>query len=188
MNEIVHADQQLFLYLNSLGTETFDAFWMFITNKFSAIPLYVALLVLCFVKLGWRKTILVLVMVALMIAGTDQLANAFKYGFERLRPCYTEGIADVMRLVKDGCGGKYSYFSAHSASSMAVAVFFGKLFKPYFKWLLPVLLVWSVAVGYSRVYIGVHFPLDVLTGFFFGTLIALLISWLFKKLVLRFKL
>ncbi|SFU32749.1 undecaprenyl-diphosphatase [Pustulibacterium marinum] len=188
MNEIVHADQQLFLFLNNLGTTTFDSFWMFITNKWSSIPLYALLLVLCFVKLGWKRTLLVLVMVALMIAGTDQLANAFKYGVERLRPCHTESLLDQMRLVKPYCGGQYGYFSAHAASSMAVAVFFGKLFKPYLKWMLPLLLLWSITVGYSRIYIGVHFPLDVLTGYFFGTLIALLISVLNKKLVLRFKL
>ncbi|GLB53214.1 phosphatase PAP2 family protein [Neptunitalea chrysea] len=188
MEELIKLDHQLFLYLNGLGSETYDGFWMFITNKWGAIPLYIILLVLCFWKLGWKKTLLVLGMVGLLIAGADQLANVFKYGFKRLRPCYTLNITDQMRLVKDWCGGQYSYFSAHSSNSFAVALFFGMLFKPYFKWLLPVLIVWSLAVGYSRIYIGVHFPGDVLTGFFFGAIIALLVFKLYKVLVVKFRL
>lgn len=181
MEELIKADQELFLFLNRLGSETYDGFWLFVTDKWGSIPLYAILLILCFVKLGWKKTLLVLVTVALLITCTDQLANVFKDGVKRLRPCHTPGIMDQLRLVKDWCGGQYGYFSAHASNSFAVAVFFGLLFKKYFKWLLPVLIVWSLAIGYSRIYIGVHYPLDVATGFFFGAVIGLLFAFLFKK-------
>lgn len=187
MDEIIKADQQLFLFLNNLGSESYDGFWLFITNKWGSIPLYVILLILCFVKLGWKRTLLVMVCVALMITCTDQLANLFKYGFKRLRPCHTDGIVEHMRLVK-GCGGSFGYFSAHSSNSFGVAIFLGLIFKKYFKWLLPVLIVWSLAIGYSRIYVGVHYPLDVLTGFFFGGLFGLLFRFIYQKLEVKLKL
>jgi undecaprenyl-diphosphatase len=76
-----------------------------------------------------------------------------------------------MRFVADGCG-RYGYFSAHAASSMAAAVFLGLLLKPYFKALPFVLLLWASVIAYSRIYLGVHYPLDIITGMFFGACIG----------------
>ena len=187
MEELVHFDQELFLYLNGLGTTTFDGFWMFVTGKWNSIPLYALLVYLLYKKTGTKVTLITVLVVGLMIAGTDQLANLFKKVlFLRPRPCHEEILYEQMRLVKSYCGGKYGYFSAHAASSMALAVFLGKLFKPYFKYLGMLLLVWAVLVGYSRIYIGVHYPGDVLTGMFFGVVIALVLYKLQQYLVYRF--
>lgn len=176
LDKLIHLDQQLFLYLNNLGSPQWDGFWMFITDKWSSIPLYIALLGLCVWRFGWKKTFLVLGSVALMIAATDQLANLFKYGFERLRPCHDAAVYDYMRLVKTSCGGKFGYFSAHAANSFAVATFFSILFRNSLKWIPVLLLVWALVVAYSRIYIGVHYPLDVITGISIG----LLTGWFFQ--------
>lgn len=187
MEELIHLDQELFLYLNGLGTPAFDGFWMFITGKWNAIPLYVVLLYLLYKKTGVKETVITILVIGLMIAGTDQLANLFKKVlFLRPRPCHEEVVSEAMRLVKSYCGGKYGYFSAHAASSMALAVFLGRIFKPYFKYMGALLLVWAILVGYSRIYIGVHYPADVLTGMFFGSVIALLLYKLQLYLVYRF--
>ncbi len=178
LEELIKYDKELFLFLNGLGTEGWDGFWMTVTNKFSSIPLYVVLLLLCLRQFGWKVTLLIIVTVALMITATDQLANAFKYGFERLRPCKDESINTLMRLVKPSCGGKFGYFSAHAANSFTVATFFGLLFRQHFKALPMILLIWALLVAYSRIYIGVHFPLDVITGICVG----LLLGWLFFRL------
>jgi undecaprenyl-diphosphatase len=85
---------------------------------------------------------------------------------------------DIMRLVKSRCGGKFSYFSAHAANSFALALFFWQTLKSQIKNIGLVLLIWACFVAYSRIYIGVHFPLDVLTGAFLGSLFG----WLFSKL------
>jgi len=161
MNELKQLDYELYLFLNNLGSETWDPFW-----------LYAVLLFLIFKRFGLKGTLYTLVFVALLITATDQLANVFKHGFERLRPCRQEGIMEQARFIAVRCGS-YGYFSAHAASSMALAVFVGLLLKSRFKWVLPLLLIWAFLVGYSRIYVGVHYPGDVLTGFIIGALIAL---------------
>ena len=176
--ELIRYDKELFLFLNNLGNPSWDGFWMFVTNKFSAIPLYLLLLVLTYRQLGLKRTILVLITVAVMILVTDQLSNLFKYGVKRLRPCYDSDLNGLVRLVKSYCGGKFGYFSAHAANNFAVAFFFTFLLRKKFRYIGIFLMVWAFLVAYSRIYIGVHFPLDVLTG----GLIGLIFSWLFTKL------
>ena len=178
IDKLVEYDENLFLFLNNLGTEYGDAFWMFMSHKFSAIPLYLLLLILCIKKLGLKSTLLIIIMVALLITATDQLANAFKYGFKRLRPCHDDDIFSKMRLVKSYCGGKYGYFSAHAGNSFALATFFSLIFKKYYQWIPFLLLTWGLLVAYSRIYIGVHYPLDVITGICVG----LLFGWLIYKI------
>lgn len=178
--ELIQYDKELFLFLNNLGNPNWDSFWLFITNKFSALPLYFVLLYLTFRHFGLKKTIVVAVTVALMILVTDQLSNFFKYGVQRLRPCYDPDLNGLVRLVKSTCGGKFGYFSAHAANNFAVAFFFTFLLKAKFRYIGIFLIVWAFLVSYSRIYIGVHFPLDVLTG----ALIGLIFSWLFTKLAI----
>jgi len=186
MEQLIQLDEQLFLYLNGLGTPMFDGFWMFITGKWNAIPLYVFLLYLLYKKLGVKEMLITVFVIALLITCTDQLANVFKHGFERFRPCHNEHLQDIIRLVKDGCGGRYSYFSAHAASAMALAIFLGKVLKPHLKYIASFLFIWALLVGYSRIYIGVHFPADVLTGFFFGFVLAQLSYQLQQYLIFKF--
>lgn len=180
LEKLVQFDRQAFLFLNGLGTETWDAFWMFMTDSITAIPLYLVLLVLTYRAFGVKKTLLILVAVALLITCTDQLSNFFKYGVQRLRPCHDPEISDIMRLVKSYCGGKYAYFSAHAANSFAVAAFFTFLFRGKIRFLGIFLMVWASLVAYSRIYIGVHFPLDVVTGM----LVGVFFGWVFSKLAI----
>ncbi|RXP47066.1 phosphatase PAP2 family protein [Lutibacter sp. HS1-25] len=183
---LIQKDIELLIFLNNLGTTQWDGFWLFITNKFSAIPLYLLLLYFSYKYYGFKKTMVVLVFVALLITVTDQTSNLFKYGFKRLRPCHDDTIAHLVRLVKATCGGRFSYFSAHAANSMAIAIFFGMLFKKQLKYLLPILIFWSLLVSYSRIYIGVHFPLDVLTGIFIGGFYGFLCCFLLKQVFKKY--
>ncbi|MCK5442331.1 MAG: phosphatase PAP2 family protein [Maribacter sp.] len=178
VEELIQLDKNLFLFLNNLGTPNWDGFWMFLTNKFSAIPLYVFLLFMSYRQFGTKKTLVLLVSVALLITATNGLADFFKYGVQRLRPCYDPEINEIMRLVKKSCGGRFSYFSAHTANSFAVAFFFTFLLRHTFKYIGVLLIFWAILVSYSRIYIGVHFPLDILTG----AVVGLIFSWLFTKL------
>lgn len=169
IEELLKYDEQVFLFLNNLGSERWDTLWLFITNKYVSIPLYVFLLYLVYKNLGLKPTLLLLVCVALMITGTDQLSYFFKHYIKRPRPCREEDLQNLMRLVGNKCS-KYTFFSGHAVSSMATAVFIGLVLKNRYFYLPFILLFWAFLVGYSRIYIGVHYPLDVFTGMVVGAL------------------
>jgi undecaprenyl-diphosphatase len=178
MEGLLDLDRELFLFFNGLGNNTWDAFWLFMSHKLSALPLYLFLLIASFRAFGTKKTLLLLVAITLLVTVTDQLGNFFKYGVQRLRPCHDPQLEGLVRLVKANCGGKYGYFSAHAGNSMAVAIFFGTLLRSQYRYLGYFLLCWALLVGYSRIYLGVHYPLDILTGFLIGAFMG----WLFTKL------
>ena len=170
IDRLIELDQELFLYLNGLGNVYWDAFWMAYTAKLHWIPLYAILLYLLYRRLGTKMVLLTILTTVLMVSFTDQITNLFKHGFERFRPCHQEGIKEVMRVVKDGCGGRFGFFSGHSSNSMALAILIGMTLRDKYKWMVYALVIWALLMGYSRIYIGVHYPLDVLCGWTFGAI------------------
>ena len=176
-------DEQLFVFLNSLGSPRWDGVWLLITNKLAWLPLYVALLCLVYRHVGLRNLLVVVGLLIVMITLTDQLANMFKHAVERPRPCREEHLEEIIRYIAPRCG-RYGYFSAHAANSMAFAVLFGSLFRRIYRHLGLVLIVWALVVGYSRIYVGVHYPLDTLTGFVIGALAGVLIYKFSRRLKL----
>ena len=187
LESILDFDKNLFIFLNGLGSEKWDNFWMFYTTKFNWIPFYLVLLFLLYKKTTKKQFLFSLVFIALLIACTDQVTNLFKFGFKRLRPCHENDVREVMRLVKSSCGGKYGFFSGHSSNSMAIAVFLGLTLKKYYKFLLPLMVVWAILMAYSRIYVGVHYPIDILCGALFGAVLGYLIYFIFNKNILRKK-
>ncbi|WP_290696476.1 phosphatase PAP2 family protein [Lacinutrix sp.] len=184
LDQLIEYDKELFLFLNNLGTETWDNLWLVITNKFSFIPLYAILLFLIFKKLGLKGLLLMLLVIVLMVTFTDQITNVFKRGFERFRPCGQEGVMEYTRFIAVRCG-KYGFFSGHSSNTMAAAIFAGLLLKPYYKNLIFILVFWSVVVAYSRIYVGVHYPLDIVCGMLFGAFSGFIFYKLAKYILKR---
>jgi len=189
LEELVQLDTELFIYLNTLGTDAWDGFWMFYTTKFNWIPFYAILAFLMYKRLNTKMFLLTLLVIALMITFTDQITNLFKKVLVmRLRPCHNDDIDGLFRLVKSYCGGKYGYFSGHASNSMAVAVFTSLMLRSKYKFLPYILIIWAMAMGYSRIYIGVHYPLDVLSGMLFGAFSGFLFYKLDMYLQSRFQL
>ena len=180
IEELLKYDTDLFLLLNNLGNETWDGMWLFITNKFSSIPLYLVLLYPVYKNLGLKGLLVIMVCTTLMITMTDQLSYFVKHTLKRPRPCGEEDLRSLMRFVADRCG-RYGYFSGHAVSSMATAVFIGLTLKHKYHYLSFILLFWAFMIGFSRIYVGVHYPLDVLTGMIVGGLFGWLFYLIQKK-------
>ncbi|GGD25528.1 phosphatase PAP2 family protein [Hyunsoonleella pacifica] len=185
IEQLLEYDTELFLFLNNLGSEPWDTLWLIITDKLTFIPLYAILLFLLYKKFGAKSLLVFVVVVALMITFTDQVTNMFKRGFERPRPCGVSDLADQLRFIAVRCG-KYGFFSGHSSNSMAAAVFAGLALRSYYKNLIFVLLFWSAIVAYSRIYVGVHYPLDIVCGLTFGAISGFLFYKLSQYLLERF--
>lgn len=164
-------DRTLFLFLNGIHTPFFDEVMFWFSEEITWIPLYALLLFLLFRRLGWRATLLAVVLVALTITLTDQLSvKAFKNVFERYRPCHNLEIQHLVHIVKEHCGGQYGFVSSHAANTFGLATILGLLFESRkTKWWL---LGWAAVVSYSRIYLGVHYPFDIIGGAILGILIG----------------
>ena len=176
IEEILKLDSKLFLYLNNLGTSKFDIFWISLSKIEANILMYLFLILLFFYIQKIRPKLIYIfylfLIIALMIAITDQGANIFKDSFQRLRPCYNESIIDSFRLVKENCGGKYGFFSAHASNSFSLAIFFGLLFINRIRYIIMITIVYASLISYSRIYLGVHYPIDIFFGGFFGIFVG----------------
>lgn len=184
--EILKLDSKLFLFLNNLGTTKFDAFWLSLSKIEANIVMYLFLIFLFFHIKKLRPKFLyifyLLFVIALMITITDQGSNFFKDSFQRLRPCYNQSISDSLRLVKENCGGKYGFFSAHASNSFSLAIFFGLLFKNRIRYMIIITIVYASLISYSRIYLGVHFPIDIIVGSSFGIFVGFIIySFVYLK-------
>ena len=184
--EILKLDSKLFLFLNNLGTPKFDTFWISLSMIEANILMYLFLIFLLFYTQKTRPKFLyifyLLFVIALMITITDQGANIFKDSFQRLRPCYDESIKDSLRLVKENCGGKYGFFSAHASNSFSLAIFFGLLFKNRMRYIIIITMIYALLISYSRIYLGVHFPIDIIVGSSFGICVGIIMySFVYLK-------
>lgn len=191
IEEILKLDSQLFLFLNNLGSPAFDNFWIYLSYKESNIIFYLALLIFYFYskskKIKLSEVFYSLLFIAIMIAIADQTANLFKDSFQRLRPCYNESLISFVRLVKESCGGKYGFFSAHASNSFSLAVFFGLLFKNKFRFIIYMTLFYASLISFSRIYLGVHFPLDIFFGGVYGIITGLVIFRIYENRLNFFK-
>ena len=185
IEEILNLDSELFLFLNSLGSSNFDSFWIYLSFKESNILVYLSLLIFYFYsksqKIKLSEVFYSLLFIAIMITITDQTSNLFKDSFQRLRPCYNDSLQDYVRLVKETCGGKYGFFSAHASNSFSLAVFFGLIYRNKYKFIIYITLFYASLISYSRVYLGVHFPLDIFFGSIYGIIIGLVVFKIYKN-------
>jgi len=180
LDRLLQIDTELLIFLNNLGSEQWDGFWLALTNQFNWSPLFALLLFLIFKKFGWKNGGLILLFLVVLITFSDQFTNFIKNTFERLRPCNTEGVLQQIREFNYR-PTSYSFYSGHAASSMTFSFFVILLLKKHYKY-IGFLVMFPLLFGYSRIYLGVHYPVDILAGYLAGLLFGYLFYILQKKL------
>lgn len=168
LESIVELDKSVFYFLNDLHSPLFDVAMSLFTRTEVWVVLFVAIIV-SIVKLFHKKAILVVLSLVLVVLIADQFTNVIKESVGRLRPTHDPLMQDLVHFVKRK-GGKFSYFSAHAANTFGVAMYLTMLFKN--KTFGFVIFTWAVIASYTRIYLGLHFPGDILTGVAFGLLLG----------------
>ena len=181
LEKIIELDKSVFIFLNGLGSESFDPFWEFITKQVRWTPFFLVILYFVYQKLHRKKELLyILVTVGLIVLCTDQLTNLVKFSVQRLRPCNEPDLVGLIRVVKSS--DTFSFFSGHASNSMATMTFVFLLIRKCYKYAFLVFL-FPLIFAYSRIYLGLHYPLDILTGYTVGVFMGILAYTLYLKVV-----
>ncbi len=168
-------DEKLFRIINSSGSISYDNFMIFISEKTVWIPLYLLILFFLFRKYNKSLIKIIISIVALIFIADFGSVKLFKEVFERQRPCH---FLENVRVV-NGCGGAYGFVSSHAANTFAIAFYiFYMLRKKIF---LIFLFSWASLIGISRIYLGVHYPLDIIGGIIWGYIASFIVYFCLKR-------
>lgn len=175
-------DQQLLLFLNGFHTPWLDHVMFFISGKYEWIPFYLVLLAFIIRKYKW-KSLWIILSIVILITLSDQLANLLKGSVKRFRPCKDPQIGHLVQLVNNYCRSSYGFVSGHAANSFALATLISCLFTR--KWITTGMFIWAALISCSRIYLGVHYPGDVLGGALLGVMLALITFEVLKRTLLK---
>lgn len=169
-------DQNLLLALNFDGGWFLDQFMYVVSGKLTWVPFYLFILWLIYARLGWRVLLMSIVTIALLITCTDQTATLAKTFLPKFRPTHYEPIAAHVHTVNGYVGGWYGTVSSHAANCFGLALFTSLLIRR--RWYAWMMFGWATLVTYSRIYLGVHYPMDIL----FGILEGLFWAWVWYRI------
>ena len=173
-------DQTVFLFLNGFHNPFFDGIMWWGTRTLTWLPLYLVLLWLVIRHYRWQ-TVWILMFVILMILVSDQLSDIFKAWIARPRPSQEPGLAGI-HIVNGYKGGMYGFYSAHASNNLALAIFIILILREYYRYIPVAMICYALFLSYTRIYLGVHYPGDILAGWLAGGLIG----WAAGSSCLRF--
>ncbi|MEB8330589.1 phosphatase PAP2 family protein [Flavobacteriaceae bacterium KMM 6897] len=183
LEKIAEWDRNIFIYLNSLGIEDYDVFWSIVTNISTWTPLFVLFFILIWVKYSKKEALAMTLTVLLLVAFILGLTDITKEFVARLRPNNNEEINTVIRILRSPTG--YSFFSGHASSSFSITTLVFLFLRPKYKWAW-LFYLWPLLFTFSRIYVGVHYPVDILVGAMVGTLSALLFYRLYQRFIIPY--
>ncbi|MDD5507615.1 MAG: phosphatase PAP2 family protein [Bacteroidales bacterium] len=176
IERIKELDRNLFLLINGWNSPFWDTAMYWLSDRLIWIPLYL-LLIYFLIRYYKKQTIIILLFVAILMFLSDQTSvNLFKNIFQRLRPCHEPSLAGLVHTVRDKCGGQYSFVSSHATNHFAISVFLIPFLGKKMKYFTPLILLWAAIISYSRIYLGVHYPGDVIGGTILGSALGLAIA------------
>ena len=183
LDRIKQIDTELLIFFNNLGNKSWDPLWVSITDKFTFLPLFILIIFFLFKKKGTKRLFVILIFISVLILFTDQFTNVVKDFTQRLRPCRLDELQGLLRDIDIRCG-KYGFFSAHAANSISVTIFIiNCVDESVKKFLKPVLILWVMIFSYSRIYLGVHYPLDTIFGLSFGIFSGFLFKYIYNYFI-----
>jgi undecaprenyl-diphosphatase len=181
LDRLIELDKKLLLFFNGHHNSFWDSLMYWVSRKEVWIPFYIALIYFIYRSFKSR-TILIVFVIVLVVTLSDQVSSSiFKPYFKRFRPCRDPEMASMVHIVNDGCGSKYGFVSSHAANTFGVATFLFLLFYRRNRNFIYC-FVWAAFVSFSRVYLGVHFPGDILVGAVIGVLVAILLYYLYLRI------
>ena len=174
---LTNLDSQLFLFLNGLHSEFWDSIMSWVSGKEEWIPLYLVLLGWLIFRFKWRILYLI-PFIVLLIVLSDQISVLIKNTVQRFRPTHDPEIGNLVNTLNNYRGGKYGFVSSHAANSFALAIFTSLILKN--RWFTVFIFFWAALVSYSRMYLGVHYPGDILFGALLGIALGMFTFWLWN--------
>ncbi|MEH6407305.1 MAG: phosphatase PAP2 family protein [Leeuwenhoekiella sp.] len=180
--QLAEWDSDLFVYLNNLGIDDYDSFWIWITQITHWIPLYILFVLLFFSAFHWHRALMVAFFTLLTAAATLFLTGIVKTHVGRLRPNNQPLLDKLIRVLQEP--HNFSFFSGHAATSFAVTTFVVLCLRRTYKWIY-IFYIWPILFASSRIFVGVHYPGDILVGAGVGVLMALLFYQFYKKALIK---
>ncbi|MDX1542620.1 MAG: phosphatase PAP2 family protein [Christiangramia sp.] len=176
--QIEQWDRELFVYLNNLGIEKYDSFWIFVTNPTHWIPLYFIFFLFFFLAFHWKKAAFSTLFLLAAVFTTWGFTNLVKGIALRLRPNNNPDLTDLIRILQEPTN--YSFFSGHASTSFAATTFVVMVLISKTRWIY-LAYIWPVIFVMSRIYVGVHYPGDILVGMIVGIIMAVIFYQLYLK-------